>query len=231
MFVGPDDLSPVTSPPSSAARGDGPPDPALPDKALVAAALARLRGHRLFAGSPSLTRFLDFVVEETLAGRGDRLKAYTIATHALGRGADFDAAADPIVRVEATRLRRKLDIYYATDGADAPIRIRVAVGAYRAVFERLETPARPAEPATPLAAMPVPRPLPAAGWPMTAIAAALAIGLAVGLVADIAMLRMASQIEARAEALARIAVAPAACEPATAATTAEAPTITGTVPR
>ena len=88
----------------------------------------------VLAKSPQLAQFLTFIVEETLGGRGDRLKAYTIATDALGRDAAFDPQSDPIVRVEAGRLRRALEQYYATDGRNDPLLIELPLGRYAPVF-------------------------------------------------------------------------------------------------
>ena len=70
----------------------------------------------------------------SLAGAGNRIKAYTIATDALGRDARFDPQADPIVRVEAGRLRRTLEHYYATEGRGDPIVIELPSGSYVPVF-------------------------------------------------------------------------------------------------
>jgi hypothetical protein len=94
----------------------------------------RVVAHSVLAKSPQLAKFLTFIVEETLAGRGDRLKAYTIATDALGRDANFDPQTDPIVRVEAGRLRRTLEQYYAGDGRDDPVIIELPLGGYVPVF-------------------------------------------------------------------------------------------------
>ena len=85
--------------------------------------------------------FLRFIVEETLAGRGDRIKAYTIATSVLGRDEAFDPQSDPIVRIEASRLRRSLERYYLIAGQDDPIRIDIPKGGYVPSFQRL----RPSE--------------------------------------------------------------------------------------
>ena len=74
--------------------------------------------------SPQLSAFLTYVVEEELAGRGDAIKAYTIATQALGRADSFDPSNDPSVRVEAGRLRRGLDEVYADEGRCLPVRIQ-----------------------------------------------------------------------------------------------------------
>jgi hypothetical protein len=83
-----------------------------------------------FSGSPRMRRFLSFVVEQSLAGRADRLKEYTIAIEVFGRGESFDPRIDAIVRVEARRLRGKLDEYYSSEGRGHSLRIRVPCGGY-----------------------------------------------------------------------------------------------------
>src|SRR4051794_17903770 len=70
----------------------------------------------IFARSPQLVAFLRFVVEAVLRGKSDRIKAYTIGVEVLRRNVDFDPQIDPIVRVEATRLRRAIERYYADPG-------------------------------------------------------------------------------------------------------------------
>ncbi|AWN53466.1 hypothetical protein [Methylobacterium sp. 17Sr1-1] len=88
-----------------------------------------------FRRSQKLAAFLSYIVDEELAGRGEAIKAYTIATQALGRADSFDPSNDPSVRVEAGRLRRVLDEVYADEGRFWPVRIQVPVGAYRPSFE------------------------------------------------------------------------------------------------
>jgi TolB-like protein/Flp pilus assembly protein TadD len=87
-------------------------------------------------------RMLDYIVEETLAGRKTELKATTIAMAVFGRGADFNQQSDPIVRLEARKLRRDLDTYYAGAGRDDPIRISIPKGHYIPKFTTQQT-ARP----------------------------------------------------------------------------------------
>lgn len=102
---------------------------------IIRASLARVLESDAFRAAPQLSAFLGFVVESVLAGRGAELKGYTIAVEAFGRPADFDPQADPIVRVEAGRLRRTLAQYYAGEGAGDDVRITMPVGAYVPVFE------------------------------------------------------------------------------------------------
>lgn len=88
-----------------------------------------------FEATPRSRRFLTYIVEETLGGRGERIKAFSIATDVFGRGVDFDAHSDPIVRLEAGRLRRALEQYYQRAGREDPVVISIPKGAYVPVFE------------------------------------------------------------------------------------------------
>jgi tetratricopeptide (TPR) repeat protein len=102
----------------------------LPTPDEVRAQLERMTASDDFNRSPQLGAFLRFVVESVLQGKSDRIKAYTIGVDVLRRDAKFDPQLDPIVRVEATRLRRTIDRYYAGLGADDTIRIDLPRGSY-----------------------------------------------------------------------------------------------------
>jgi hypothetical protein len=104
----------------------------------IRAALDRILASAQLRAAPQLTAFLRFVVDRALAHDEAHIKGYTIATEALGRDASFDPANDPIVRVEAGRLRRALDRYYAEAGADDPVHIELPRGSYAPVFRRRE---------------------------------------------------------------------------------------------
>ncbi len=95
-----------------------------------------------FRRSPQLGAFLRFVVEAVLHGKSDRIKAYTIGVEVLRRNTNFDPQLDPIVRVEATRLRRAIERYYAGPGAEDRIIIDLPRGAYVPIFRRREMEAR-----------------------------------------------------------------------------------------
>lgn len=88
-----------------------------------------------FQASARRRAFLRFIVEETLSGRAESLKGYTIALAVFDRDESFDPQADPVVRLEARRLRRDLDSYYMDAGQDAPVRIRIPKGSYVPNFE------------------------------------------------------------------------------------------------
>ncbi len=93
-----------------------------------------------FRRSARCSGFLRYVVGETLAGRTDRIKAYAIAVSVLGRDENFDPQIDPVVRIEASQLRRRLERYYLTEGAGSSIRIDLPKGSYVPVFVRTARP-------------------------------------------------------------------------------------------
>ena len=106
--------------------------------------LDRILASEPFVNSDRLSRFLRYVVERTLSGEGDRLKEYVIGTEVFERGEQYDPRVDSIVRVEAGRLRAKLDEYYNGPGCDDPVVIRMRRGGYTPAFEsRAVSPARP----------------------------------------------------------------------------------------
>jgi tetratricopeptide (TPR) repeat protein len=100
--------------------------------------LERICASTAFRGSLRLTRFLTFVVETTLAGKSDTIKAYTIAVEALDRGGNFNPESDPIVRVEAGRLRRALTRYYTEAGRNDVVIIDLPRGTYVPIFHCAE---------------------------------------------------------------------------------------------
>jgi TolB-like protein len=105
-------------------------DGAAPTAAEVRAALERILRSACFEHAGRASDFLRFVVGQTLAGEGERLKGYTIATQVFGRPPDFDAQSDPLVRVEALRLRQRLTEYYAGPGAADLVRLELPRGGY-----------------------------------------------------------------------------------------------------
>ena len=102
---------------------------------MVRLQLERIVESPVFSKSARLTGFLRFVVEQTLTGQGDNLKEQVLALELYGRGADFDSGADPIVRVDARRLRDKLREYYVGAPTD-PVVISLPKGSYVPVFEQ-----------------------------------------------------------------------------------------------
>jgi Tol biopolymer transport system component len=111
---------------STPARSD------LPDAA-IRAELESILASEVFSRSQHLRRFLTFIVEQRLAGQGHVLKESVLAHELYGKGADFDGGTDPVVRVDARRLRDKLREYY--EGRSDPIVISLPKGSYVPVFE------------------------------------------------------------------------------------------------
>jgi TolB-like protein len=109
----------------------------------VRAELSRILASPSFDASERNRSFLTHVVEEALARRTERIKAYTVATEVFGRDATFDPQLDSIVRIEAGRLRRWLERYYLTDGRTSRLRIDIPRGGYAPVFLSHEAVALP----------------------------------------------------------------------------------------
>ncbi len=90
-----------------------------------------------FSELPRLKRFLEYVVTETIAGRGDRLKGVVIACDVFDKTDPDEAQSTTIVRVEAGRLRRRLNDYYRSEGKNESFRITIPKGGYVVVFEEV----------------------------------------------------------------------------------------------
>ena len=101
-----------------------------PTPEAIHAQLKRILDSGDFRASDKQRKFLSFVVDETLEDRASQLKGYTIAVAVYGRTEKFDPQVDPIVRVEAGRLRRALEHYYLTAGENDPVRIKIPKGGY-----------------------------------------------------------------------------------------------------
>jgi TolB-like protein len=102
----------------------------------VRAHLDRVMASKIFAESDRLRRFLRFTVESRLNERDARVKEYVLGREVFDRDADYDPRLDPIVRVEARRLRAKLEEYYSGPGREEPIRFEYARGSYLPSFSR-----------------------------------------------------------------------------------------------
>jgi hypothetical protein len=98
-------------------------------------ALEKVLSSKTFAGAERSGKLLRFLVESAVNGQADQLKEYTLGTRALGRGDSFDPRIDSIARVEVSRLRGRLVLYYATEGEADPVVIVLPRGTYVPVFE------------------------------------------------------------------------------------------------
>jgi adenylate cyclase len=109
--------------------------------------------------TPQQIALLKYVVNQTLAGNADRIKGYTVATEVFGRRSDFDQSIDPIVSIQASRLRQALARYYETTGKHDPLHIDIPKGTYVPTFveQRSDDQYIAAEQAAPVGVM--------AAWP------------------------------------------------------------------
>ena len=102
---------------------------------LILEQLERMLASDTFAGAERSRALLRFLVGQALENQSDRLKEYTIGSEALGRGESFDPRTDPIVRAEASRLRNRLEKFYATSGVADTVLITLPKGSYVPQFE------------------------------------------------------------------------------------------------
>ena len=96
--------------------------------------LQQILASQAFRASDAQKAFLEFVVKKTLAGESEEIKGYTVATRVFGRREDFDQATDPIVSIQANKLRRALEHYYLTAGKKDPVHIEIPKGGYVPIF-------------------------------------------------------------------------------------------------
>ncbi len=100
------------------------------EKAAVERQLNRILENRHFNHSRRFPAFLRFVVQKTLTGSTDLLKERTLGVEIFGRAADYDTSSDPIVRVTAAEIRKRLAQYYQEPGHENELRISVDAGSY-----------------------------------------------------------------------------------------------------
>lgn len=129
--------------------------PAIPTADAVHHQLHRVVKSRIFARSKELCRFLQFAVEQKLRNRSVRLKEYLIGVTVFDRGETFNPGTDPIVRVQARRLRSKLSLYYETEGRTDSVLIELPCGGYVPVFRfRTASPPQATRTAVPVNGVP-----------------------------------------------------------------------------
>ena len=97
-----------------------------------------LLSSRTFSRTNNLGRFLSFICEKYFDGASSEIKEYSIAVQALGRPPDFDPQLDTVVGVTAHNLRKRLELYYSTEGADHPVQICLPPGHYIPQFVHRE---------------------------------------------------------------------------------------------
>jgi hypothetical protein len=116
---------------------------------LVLQELDRIIASRFFRSSGRSRQFLQYVVQQKLAGRVDRLKERTIGIELFQRSPDYATGDDPVVRVQAGEVRRRLEQYYQENSFESSLCIKLPVGSYSPIFERVaQRPSGKPEPLT-----------------------------------------------------------------------------------
>jgi hypothetical protein len=163
-----------------------------PEAAAVREQLERLLAHPLFSNSKRYPVLLAYTVEQTLKGYGSELKERSIGIEVFGRSPSYDANADPVVRITAGEVRKRLMQYYYDAAHDGELIIELPSGSYVPLFRAPEPPAVPPEPIAPLpepAAAPVtsaavsshPRAIPRRRWLLLAFLFVLAVAVSFGI--------------------------------------------------
>lgn len=116
------------------------------DRQLVLEQLDRMLSSPVFRGSKRLSGFLRYIVIDTLDNGGAELKERLIGVHVFGRPADYDTSAEPVVRVSAGDLRKRIAQYYHDPACEHELRIDLPVGSYHPVFHLPSTVLAPAAP-------------------------------------------------------------------------------------
>lgn len=104
---------------------------------LEKAELDALLASKMFQRAPGLAKMLSYLCRKYFAGQEDQIKEYTIAVELFGRTPEFQSKEDPIVRVEATRLRTRLKEYYQSEGKTHALQVFIPLGQYAPVFRRI----------------------------------------------------------------------------------------------
>jgi DNA-binding response OmpR family regulator len=105
-----------------------------PKREMIEQQLAVILNSKGFLMAKRMRGLLQFIVEETLDGHASTLKAFTIAVEVFQRDERFDPQQDPLIRVQAGNLRKRLEQYYLTDGRQDKVIINIPKGSYGAVF-------------------------------------------------------------------------------------------------
>src|SRR5580700_5509698 len=105
------------------------------EKAAIEEQVERLLQNPHFSHSRRFPMFLRFVVRHTLAGQADAIKERTLGIEIFGRSPDYDTAADPIVRVTAAEIRKRIAQYYQEPGRENEIRVSLLSGSYVPHFQ------------------------------------------------------------------------------------------------
>src|SRR5580704_18083578 len=110
------------------------------NKKAIQEQLERLLSNSHFKQSRRFPSFLRFVIDHTLLGQTDMLKERTLGIEIFGRNHDYDTSSDPIVRVAATEIRKRIAQYYQEPGHETELRLSLPSGSYIPQFHWPEAP-------------------------------------------------------------------------------------------
>jgi hypothetical protein len=173
----------------------------------VRQAVERLLWSKYFVNAHKKQKFVRLICDYYLEGRAQELNEHILGYDVFGRDSSYNPSNDPIVRVFAHEIRKKLEAYYGNEGAGDPVRLEIPAGSYQPVFTRqiAEPLSEPTE--TTLPPVSEPEPLPARRrWPLgkpplgKLVAGLIGIGLVGGMIVLLLMNRQLRQEVARAEA-------------------------------
>jgi len=152
------------------------------EKRAIEEQLERLLANSFFSHSRRFPAFLRFVIERTLSAETEQLKERTLGIEIFGKDANYDTASDPIVRVTAAEIRKRIALYYQEPGHEHELRVSLPLGSYVPHFHppdaelaERETPALTREESAAVAATAL-----QAGWPLWRVAAVAVVSLALG---------------------------------------------------
>jgi hypothetical protein len=153
-------------------------------KAIILRELEKILESPPFRSSSRRKEFLSYVVHRSLEGHHELLKERTIGTEVFHRDADYATGDDPVVRVQAGEVRRRLEQYYYTAPPDVPVRIEIPIGSYHTEFHWNTQPGVPKEAHAEHAVEPSSHPVTPAFpnrriWLLIVAAAGFALGIAV----------------------------------------------------
>jgi hypothetical protein len=166
-----------------------------------------IKSHSL-RGAESLSRLLQYCAKQSLEHPDEQLKEYQIAREVYGRSADFDPQTDSCVRVQAGRLRVKLSEYYAGEGANDPIVVKLPKGGYHLVFEPPAM-ALPAQVAPPVE-KPTPQPVVPGPWRFALVASLTCLLISLAVLGNLLLNRKQSSAAATSNHEAQSATGPLA---------------------
>ena len=112
-------------------------DPSPTRDSARAAQLQKILESRTFRSTEVLKRLLEYLGRQAMEGKGEDLKEYTVGIEAFGKPEGYDPKTDSSVRVQAGKLRQKLDEYYRTEGASDPLIIELPKGHFELAFQNV----------------------------------------------------------------------------------------------